>query len=136
MFNFFFFFLDFTFTSIGFFFKLGFSVYFENLHWSTRKIGEKRREKHGWREKQRKIGEKRTEKQSKMKGRGRERWESMEKEKKKEREVLWHWVSVWVLFFSFLVENITEWWVPNVWGLGNWGILSDEWRKKKNPNNP
>ena len=30
-------------------------------------------------------------------------------------------------FFSFLVKNIIEWWVPNVWGLGNWGILSDEW---------
>ena len=44
---FFFFFLDFTFTSIGFFFKLGFSVYFEDLHWFARKTGKKRREKHG-----------------------------------------------------------------------------------------
>ena len=59
--------LDFIFTSIGFFFffKLGFSVYFENLHWSTRKIGEKRREKHGWREKQRKTGEKEEKKEEK-----------------------------------------------------------------------
>ena len=60
--------LYFIFTSIGFFnffFKLGFSVYFENLHWSTRKIGEKRREKHGWREKQRKTGEKEEKKEEK-----------------------------------------------------------------------
>ena len=36
----------FSFTSFGFFFffKLGFSVYFENLHWFARKTGEKQRE--------------------------------------------------------------------------------------------
>ena len=30
-----------------FFFKLGFYVYFEDLHWSASKTGEKQREKHG-----------------------------------------------------------------------------------------
>ena len=43
---------------------------------------------------------------------------------------LWPSAQVWV---SQKIE-IFEWWetensVPNRWGLGNWGILSDEWRK-------
>ena len=50
--------------------------------------------------------------------------------KKKEREKSYDIRSMCGShFFSFLVEKITEWWVPNMWGLGNWGILSDEWQK-------
>ena len=36
-----------------------------------------------------------------------------------------------VFFFKFFFETKsngrTEWWVPNGWSRGNWGILSDKW---------
>ena len=52
-----------------------------------------------------------TERWKKCWARGRERWESGEKEKKKVREKeMTLGQCVGPLFFSFLVKNITEWW--------------------------
>ena len=59
--------------------------------------------------------------------RSKERWELGEKEKKRrEKSLMTLGQCVGLIFLVFLVENITEWWVPNEWGLWNLGILSDE----------
>ena len=50
--------------------------------------------------------------------------EAGEKEKKKgEKNVDWHWVSVWVL------QTVEKYWVMTSewWCQTGWGVLSDEW---------